>query len=79
MSNETYPIVGIPVQDGQPLPLRQEITAWANNEGNDYQLSLFLRSLAKLKDKPVEEKLGFFQIAGSFSKPYEPKANKLIN
>lgn len=64
MPTSTYPIVGIPTQTGQPLPLRQEITAWANNDDNRYQVSLFLRALANLKAKPVEEQLGFFQIAG---------------
>lgn len=61
----TYPIVGIKVDGGRPLPLRQEISAWANNVDNRYQVSLFLRALAKLQAEPVDKKLGYFQIAGS--------------
>ena len=67
MPASTYPIVGIPVQPDQPLPLRQEISTWANNDDNRYQVSLFLRALAKIKAKPVEDKLGYFQIAGPFN------------
>ena len=64
MPAPTYPIVGIPVQPDQPLPLRQEISTWVNNDDNRYQVSLFLRALAKLMAKPVEDKLGYFQVAG---------------
>ena len=60
----TFPIVGIPTIPGQPLPLRQEIGAWAEDPNNAHQLSLFLRAVSKIKSMPVEAKLGFFQIAG---------------
>ncbi|KAK4696632.1 hypothetical protein P7C71_g1311, partial [Lecanoromycetidae sp. Uapishka_2] len=63
MSSPTYPIVGIPIQHGQPLPLRQEITAWQNDDDNRYQVSLFLRALTNFKAKAVEDPLGYFQIA----------------
>lgn len=64
MSLPTYPIVGIPIQPNKPLPLRQEITAWANNHDNCYQVSLFLRALATVKARAVEDRFGFFQLAG---------------
>jgi hypothetical protein len=65
MSQPTYPIQGIPSVPGQPLPLRQEITAWFNNyEQNKYQISLFIQALDRLKKVPIEELLSFFQIAG---------------
>jgi hypothetical protein len=65
MSQPTYPIQGIPLVLGQPLPLRQEITAWFDNyEQNKYQISLFIQALDRLKKVPIEELLSFFQIAG---------------
>lgn len=64
MSNHTYPIVGIPVQQGKPLPVRQEITAWASDPANLYQVSLFIYALKCLKEKPVDDMLGFYQVAG---------------
>ena len=64
MPSPTYPITGILIQNGQPLPLRRQITAWATDHDNCHQVSLYLRALAELKSKPVEEKLGYFQLAG---------------
>ena len=64
MPAPSYAITGVPIKAGQSLPLRYEITAWANSEDNRYQVSLFLRALAELKAKPVEEQLGYFQLAG---------------
>ena len=63
---KTYPIVGIPVEHGHSLPLRQEITAWAQDASNEYQVSLFLRAIANLQTKSIEDQLGYFQLAGSF-------------
>jgi hypothetical protein len=66
MSHETYPITGIPRVPGQPLPLRKEITAWYNDsENNKFQISLFMQALARFKGIAVEERLSYFQIAGS--------------
>ena len=59
MSALTYPIVGIPVQPDQPLPLRLEVSTRANNQDIRYQVSLFLRALANTKAKPVEDRLGY--------------------
>lgn len=77
MSSSTYPIKGIPLSS-QTLPLRQEITAWEKDQKNKYQVSLFLRALAAVQAKPVEEQLGFFQIAGSFDAIPERAPCKLI-
>ena len=64
MSEPTYPITGIPLVPGAGLPLRQEITAWYNNDANKYQISLFMQALKKFKQVPVDQRLSFFQIAG---------------
>ncbi|OCL09390.1 Di-copper centre-containing protein [Glonium stellatum] len=64
MSEPTYPITGIPLIPGEGLPLRQEITAWYNNDANKYQISLFMQALTIFKKVPVDQLLSFFQIAG---------------
>ena len=56
MLTETYPITGIPLVPGRPLPTRQEITAWYNNDDNKHQVSLFMQSLAQFKAMPIEER-----------------------
>ena len=78
MPAETYPITGIPVNKGQPLPLRQEITAWASNPSNAYQVSLFLQALTRFKEKPVEEKIGYFQVSGEYRHAKEHLNARLI-
>ena len=55
---------GIPLVPGAGLPLRQEITAWCNNDANKYQTSLFMQALTIFKQVPVNQRLSFFQIAG---------------
>ena len=60
----TYPITGVPLVSGQPLPLRQEITAWVEEPKNKRQVSLFLRALRAIKEMPIEDKTSFFQLAG---------------
>ena len=77
MSKSTFPIVGIPTPEGHPIPLRQEITAWADDRENAHQVSLFLRALIKIKDLPVEDQLGYFQIAGLSGYFYCIKKQKL--
>lgn len=64
MSEKTYPITGIPLVPGAGLPVRQEITAWFNNDAKKYQVSLFMQALTKLEELPTGERLSFFQIAG---------------
>ena len=66
MSEKSYPISGIPITPGKPLPLRHEITAWVNDAKNEYQVSLFLRAIAQVKARSVEDYLGYFQLAGNF-------------
>ena len=67
MAQASYLIVGIPTNPGEALPLRQEITAWANDEKNEHQVSLFLRALTNLQARLVERKLGYFQVAGALT------------
>ena len=65
MALSTFPIQGIPPASGQTTtPLRQEITEWVNNDENQLQVSLYLRALRHLMEKPVEDPIGFFQVAG---------------
>ncbi|KAH6995405.1 hypothetical protein EDB80DRAFT_689403 [Ilyonectria destructans] len=56
----------IPYVEG--LPVRHEISALANSKDLDYgrQWTLFVLALEKFKLKPVEDKLSYFQIAGTF-------------
>ena len=67
MAGKTYPITGIPLELGQQIPTRQEITAWYKNDANKYQVSLFMQALTKFKEEPVEKRLSYFQIAGMSS------------
>ena len=66
-----YPIKGIPVEDGKPIPLRLEIDdLWqANTLEHENQKSLFVRALQILQDTDPDERLSYFQIAG-WSDPY---------
>jgi hypothetical protein len=66
MANETeyYAIQGIPVKEGQPLPLRQECNVWAKDSETSIQVSLFIRALQKFYDIPYDQKLSYFQVAG---------------
>ena len=64
MAEQTYPITGIPLVPGAPLPVRQEITAWYTNSDNKYQVSLFVQALQIFKGIHVTERLSFFQVAG---------------
>ena len=65
MAENTYPIKGIPLVQGQEIPVRREITAWVSDPSSKYQVSLFIQSLAKLQAIPVEERLSYFQVAGT--------------
>ena len=65
MSNQTFPITGIPLVPGQPLPTRQEVTTWYQNDANSHQVSLFMQALTVFMNVPIEERLSYFQIAGS--------------
>lgn len=71
MATGTYPITGIPVPQGQPIPTRPEINQLSSgsNPRLKKQLSLYIRALSELQRKPVEDKLGFYQLAGWSSLP----------
>jgi len=66
----SYAITGIPTPDSageHSIPTRKEITAWYNDKKNNkYEVSLFMRAMTVFKEKPVEDKLSYFQIAGMF-------------
>ena len=68
MAEETYPIKGIPLIPGRDIPVRREITDWYQDKNSKYQVSLFLQSLTILMEKPIEERLSYFQIAGISSR-----------
>ena len=61
-----YPIKGIPVEHGKPMPLRLEIDdLWqAKTVENENQKSLFVRALQIMQDTEPGERLSYFQIAG---------------
>lgn len=65
MSSQTFPITGIPLVPGQPLPTRQEVTTWYENDASSHQVSLFMQALTAFMSIPIEERLSYFQIAGS--------------
>ncbi|KAI1390406.1 uncharacterized protein F4822DRAFT_401841 [Hypoxylon trugodes] len=59
-----YPIEGISVEPGQPLPVRRDCNEWAKDHENNIQVSLFIRALQKLYDLPYDQDLSFSRIAG---------------
>jgi tyrosinase len=66
---EFYPIVGIPVPHGQDPPLRYECNVWATDPENNIQVSLFIRALQRFYAMPYDQKLSYFQIAGTYHAP----------
>jgi tyrosinase len=62
--SSTYPIKGIPLAPGQPLPTRKEITAWSSNDENALQVSLFIQALALFQKMPATDQLSYFRVAG---------------
>jgi hypothetical protein len=65
MSALTYPITGIPLIPGEPLPTRKEISLWYSDSANKYQVSLFMHAMITFKSTPIEELLSFFRVAGT--------------
>lgn len=65
---QTYPIIGIPVESSQPIPTRQEITSWYGN-GLGYHVSLFMQALTAFMEIDIEERLSYFQVAGTYAHP----------
>ncbi|KAH0556229.1 hypothetical protein GP486_005845 [Trichoglossum hirsutum] len=62
MTEPTYPIRGIPVPSGSPIPVRQEITSWYGDQNNAVQVSLFIQALTKFEKIDFKEKLSYFQV-----------------
>lgn len=63
----SFPITGVPIVDGHPIPERQDVDKWFRNRNvgsNPYQLSLFVRALLKLMNKDPTDELSYFGIAG---------------
>lgn len=59
-----YPIQGIPVPPGQPLPLRKNFNDWSNNHEQSISVSLFIRALQKWYSVEYDNLLSYFRIAG---------------
>ena len=63
---QSYAIKGIPMPQHpdpeHPIPLRKELTAWANDPENAVQVSLFLQALAKFQQlDPVDNMLSYYR------------------
>src|ERR1700722_677388 len=67
--SSTYPIKGIPLVPGQPLPTRKEITAWYSNDENALQVSLFIQALNLFQKMPATDQLSYFRVAGIHGYP----------
>ena len=59
-----YPIQGVPVRPGQPLPLRMNFNDWSSNHEKSISVSLFIRALQMWYDMDYEKMLSYFRIAG---------------
>ncbi|KAF8534625.1 common central domain of tyrosinase-domain-containing protein [Trichophaea hybrida] len=70
MSDPTYAITGIPLPDpSEPIPVRQEISAWYSNIDNAIQVSLFIQALTVLEKMDFQDKLSYFGVAGIHGEP----------
>lgn len=64
---KSFPITGVPLVPGYPLPERQDVDRWFGNcnlTRNAYQLSLFVRALLVLMGKDPTDEQSYFAIAG---------------
>lgn len=64
---KTFPITGIKVPAGDPLPERPDIDLWFSKRTSRHeslQLSLVVRALSILMKKDPDDKLSYFSIAG---------------
>ncbi|KAJ3941953.1 hypothetical protein N0V92_013830 [Colletotrichum tropicale] len=79
----TYGITGIPRPDNLEdktinipfvpgMPVRYNVEILATDKKLRKQWTLFVLALEKFKNKPVHEKLSYFQIAGIHAAPYQP-------
>ena len=67
-STGKYPITGIKTKDPSGLlPTRKRFNDWWDK--NELQVSLFIRALTKLGEKPIDERISYFQIAGQSEQP----------
>ncbi|EXF80489.1 hypothetical protein CFIO01_12464 [Colletotrichum fioriniae PJ7] len=69
MASGTYPIKGLPVPTGGPIPQREEITAWRNNPKNAIKVSLFIQALNIFQTMDPDDKLSYYQVAGIHGLP----------
>ncbi|KAL3465691.1 hypothetical protein BJX64DRAFT_50398 [Aspergillus heterothallicus] len=71
MSEQSYPITGIPLQAGQNSPpTRKEVTSWVNSPGNARQVSLFIRALTEFQHlSPTQDPMSYYRIAGIHGNP----------
>jgi tyrosinase len=72
MAAPTYPISGIPVPSGSPIPMRQEIDAWSQNPDNAIQVSLFVQALTRFQKISFKDQLSYYQVAGIHGFPVVP-------
>lgn len=64
-ANESpYPIQGILVPPGQPLPLRRNVNDWSTNYEQSISVSLFIRALQQWYSMDYDKMLSYFRIAG---------------
>ncbi|KAK2778713.1 hypothetical protein CKAH01_11639 [Colletotrichum kahawae] len=79
----TYGITGIPRPDDlqdktinipfvPEMPVRYNVEFLATEKKLRKQWTLFVLALEKFKNKPIQDKLSYFQIAGIHAAPYQP-------
>ena len=68
-ANESpYPIQGILVPPGQPLPLRRNFNDWSTNYEQSISVSLFIRALQQWYSMDYDKMLSYFRIAGKLAR-----------
>lgn len=62
-----------PANNGE-LHVRQDIDKWyadqVSSKGNRIQLTLFVEALARIQERPLEEELSYFRLAGIHAAPW---------
>ncbi|PIG80893.1 tyrosinase domain protein [Aspergillus arachidicola] len=70
----TYLITGIPKDPKHPLPIRKDIDDWYLEQtspgSNRIQLTLFVEALTVVQNRPLEDKLSYFRLAGIHGAPW---------
>ena len=85
MATDTqYPIQGIKVPSGQPLPSRMNFNDWSANHEQSISVSLFIRALQRWYSMEYADMLSYFRISGksppnqeSYCHYYEDNAKSL--